>query len=396
MLRSRDNVIGYSFLVVGDFIVNASERDLAATTAEAIGGSVRQSAVFSSADLGAPREAFERFCQLTAAICDVHLLGEVEDFQTTSSTLHLGNAVLIDAQNSAVRYDRTPEHVARGGIDHFQAAMYLAGGAEMVADGRALRHRPGDICLIDMAQPNQTHVIPADDSGLAHVMTFMLPRMLLAPLFPSPASIPALALISRDTAYGRMLGEHLLALRRHAPHLTQAESQAAIQSLVHLLVGALGSDRKADETTASLAQEALLPRLKHYIEDNLGADSLGVESLCGQFGLSRASLYRVFAPLSPAQYIQQRRLHRAFAMLVSPALRRWRIVDVALECHFGGDATFIRAFRREFGITPGEARERARTLSGAPPGSGIPKSEPDAEAVRWVSELTGAMPAPRS
>ncbi|MDF0521933.1 hypothetical protein P0R31_32330 [Bradyrhizobium yuanmingense] len=105
--------------------------------------------------------------------------------------------MLLEARTSALRYDRTAEHVSRGGIDHFQAAMYLAGGTEMVANGRASMQRAGDICLIDMTQPNQTHIIPADGSGLAHVMTFMLPRMLFEPLFPARGSFPALTVISR-------------------------------------------------------------------------------------------------------------------------------------------------------------------------------------------------------
>jgi AraC-like DNA-binding protein len=70
-----------------------------------------------------------------------------------------------------------------------------------------------------------------------------------------------------------------------------------------------------------------------------------------------------------------------------------RIIDIAVECCFSSDATFIRAFRRQFGITPGEVRELAdRKDFGAPPGKIAPLAEPDAESARWLKELTGAMP----
>ena len=66
-------------------------------------------------------------------------------------------------------------------------------------------------------------------------------------------------------------------------------------------------------------------------------------------------------------YIQQRRLIRAFAVLCAPETRYRRILDVAVESGFASDATFVRAFRRQFGVTPGEVRALAerKTPAGA-------------------------------
>jgi AraC-like DNA-binding protein len=175
--------------------------------------------------------------------------------------------------------------------------------------------------------------------------------------------------------------------------LTRSESQAAVQSLAQLVAGGVGNDSAGgDGQIANPSQDALRARVRLYIETNLAAASLGVDRLCREFDLSRTGLYRLFAPHSPMNYIQQRRLQRAFAMLISPAFRIWRIIDIALECQFSSDATFIRAFRREFGLSPGEARKLAeRKIPGAPPGSGTPDPQPDAEASRWISQLTGTV-----
>lgn len=193
-----------------------------------------------------------------------------------------------------------------------------------------------------------------------------------------------------------MLGEYMLALRRSAAELTHSESQAAVQSLALLVAGASGARPEADEvqesTSLSLSHDAPRARIKLHIEHNLGIGSLGVASLCGAFGLSRARLYRLFGPQSPASYIQQRRLHRAFAMLLSPAFRSWRVIDIALECRFSSDATFIRAFRRQFGLSPGEARRLTeQPVPGAPPGIETGHPHPDDEASRWIAQLTGSM-----
>lgn len=357
---------------------------------EAAPGADGQPLLFDTAAFGSPQQGFERLCELIVDICDATMLGEAENFRLAASTLHLGGALLIDGHSSALRYNRTPGHVARG-LDHFQLVMYLGGGAEFIVGERAFLQRAGDVCLINMSKPHLTREIPGDD-GVVHVLSFMLPRPLLAPLFAAIETVPAINIAKRDTAFGTLIGEHMLALRRCATQLTQAERQAAAQSLAQLAAG--GMDCRADgaDPQPSASQEALRAQIKRHIEENLGAASLDVANLCRRFALSRASLYRLFAPQSPASYIQERRLHRAFAILVSPAFRPWRIIDIAVECQFSSDATFIRAFRREFGLTPGEARERSLRTANAPPDDRPAEPRPDAEAARWVTQLTGAMP----
>ncbi len=357
---------------------------------EAAPGADGQPLLFDTAAFGSPQQGFARLCELIADICDATILGEAEAFRVVASNLHLGSALLLESRSSALRYNRTAEHIARG-LDHFQLVMYLGGGAEFVVGERSFLQRAGDVSLINMSRPHLTREIPGDD-GATEVMSFMLPRPLLAPLFAAIDTQPAIVIARRESAFGALIGEHMLALRRVARQLTQAERQAAAQSLAQLAAGGMDQRSESAGPVASPSQEALLATIKRHIEDNLGTATLDVASLSRRFALSRASLYRLFAPQSPASYIQQRRLHRAFAILVSPAFRPWRVIDVAIECQFSSDATFIRAFRREFGITPGEARERALRITNLPPDDRAPAPHPDAESARWVAELTGAIP----
>jgi AraC-like DNA-binding protein len=349
---------------------------------------------FTTAAYGSPQRAFQRYCELTADLCDVTMLGDVADFQVATTTWHLAGALLIENRTSALKYDRTSLHVGRG-IDHFQVALYISGGAEFVQAEQVLHQRAGDVSIIDMAQPNQTRERPGKD-GAATVLTCMLPRVLVSPVASGVIPLPPISVFGHDTAFGRLLGDFLLGLRRCSCDLTYGQSQASVQALVQLVLGGSGHSASVSAPTHR-SKQALHGEVKRFIEKNLGSDSLGVESLCRRFAISRASLYRLFGSTSPASYIQQRRLQRAFAMLISPAFQSWRILDVALECQFAGDAAFIRAFRREFGLTPGDARElSASTISDAP----LPRAHardhpwPDAEAVNWVRQLTSAMPQP--
>ncbi|HUA78154.1 MAG TPA: helix-turn-helix domain-containing protein [Acetobacteraceae bacterium] len=113
-----------------------------------------------------------------------------------------------------------------------------------------------------------------------------------------------------------------------------------------------------------IRRAAALAAIKRFIEANLESESATVPGLCRRFGLSRASLYRLFAREGGiARYIQRRRLNRAFAMLASPAGPRARLIDLAVAFQFSSDNTFIRAFHRHFGLTPGAVR-RLSGLSG--------------------------------
>jgi AraC-like DNA-binding protein len=344
---------------------------------------------FSSEDFATPQMALQKLREIAADICDVTVVGQISDFCYSSIMLQLCGAVLFEARTSALRYDRGPSHVARG-LDHFQLTIYLAGGAEHVAGDRIFLQRTGDICLLDVSAPSLTREMQAED-GAAQLLCFLLPRMLLAPLLASAERGPTIRILPRETPYSGMLTDHMLSLRRHAAKLTISESQASIQSLVQLIGGCVADDRDEGEAE-SASRENLRARVALHIENNLGAPSLSVDALRRRFGLSRATLYRLFEPQSPASYIQQRRLHRAFAMLISPAFRKWRVLDIALECHFSSDATFIRAFRRQFGITPGEARTgREARGTGSRKRSCASGPLPDAEAIRRITQLTGVL-----
>jgi AraC-like DNA-binding protein len=91
---------------------------------------------------------------------------------------------------------------------------------------------------------------------------------------------------------------------------------------------------------------------------------LSVAAICSYSGWSRATVYRLFeADGGLFSYIQQRRLQRALMELIFERHGR-RVLDIALENQFASEATFNRAFRRTFGLPPGEARTLAQHPKG--------------------------------
>jgi AraC-like DNA-binding protein len=339
----------------------------------------------SSENVGLAAQAYKLFRDGTADLCEPTLLGPDDGFRLRARSFDLGAGVLIDSSLSPMVSRRSGEMIARGGVDHYQINLKLAGGAEITSGPRTAAFEPGDIFIVDLSQPNVfRHGVDADGPD-SHTLTLVLPRSLLAPLLAAPDTVQG-AMVSHKTAFGQLMAEHMLALRRHAPYLSDGESRAAVVSTAHLAAGAFGQAADAAPSVAASTKVAQAAAIKRYIDQNLGSARLEIDDLCRKFHLSRAALYRLFESEGGlAGYIQQRRLNRAFSMLMSPAYRSWRLIDIALDARFSSDATFIRAFRRLFGLTPGEVRAQAeRARAGDRP----PLANPGAwfDATRWAHE----------
>lgn len=61
------------------------------------------------------------------------------------------------------------------------------------------------------------------------------------------------------------------------------------------------------------------------------------------------------------QLCSDMRLRKAISLLNDPQYARSSIYDIALDCGFSSDASFIRAFRDKYDATPGEVRSGAAT-----------------------------------
>lgn len=102
------------------------------------------------------------------------------------------------------------------------------------------------------------------------------------------------------------------------------------------------------------ARDALQRQICCHIERNLAECDLSAETLLRDFGLSRASLYRMFTDRGGVrQYISDRRLLRAVLEISQQAGTRGAVTQAAGKWGFSSDANFSRSVRRHFGVPPG-------------------------------------------
>lgn len=110
----------------------------------------------------------------------------------------------------------------------------------------------------------------------------------------------------------------------------------------------------------------LLENVLIEIEDKIN-DGINADDLADHFGLSSGHLQRLFrfAFRQPiAKYIRSRRLTASLdALLKTDA----NVLDIALDHGFGYEQSYIRAFKGEFGLTPGDLRKSGKIVKVKPP-----------------------------
>ena len=315
-------------------------------------------------DEGRGASALSQLRAATMDICNVIPLTAEGDFQITNTTMMTGNALLVDSRGTALEYDRTPAHIARGGLDHYHVTLCLEGEMWFGSGRREVTLHSGDIGLVDMAQPNRT-VLTAADGARYRLMSLILPRALMAPRLAHPDSATT-TLLPASHPHARLLASQFAALWQ-LPAPEAGRPEAIIEAIADIMAAAAGGTADTERAEHHL----YLAMIKRHIAQNLET-ALTTQELCRHFEISRASLYRLFeADGGLARYVQEQRLNRALMLLISPAARGERLINLAVDLQFASDSTFVRAFRRQFGVTPGEVRKLAKA---------------------WVRE-TGAVPA---
>ncbi|MCP3447847.1 helix-turn-helix domain-containing protein [Bradyrhizobium sp. CCGUVB14] len=293
---------------------------------------------------------------MTADICDVIPLTADDDFHVTSLTMMTRNALLVDTRSTDLEYDRTPAHVARGAMDHFQITLCVKGEMRFSSGPRGVTLGPGDICLLDMAQPNRT--VFRGGADRTHVIAIILQRAMLAPRLAHPDSATAILLPS-DHPHARLLANHFAALEL-PPEPEAGNAETTVEAIADLMAAAAGGTADIVAGVERAERHLYLAMIKRHIAHGLDTDALSTAELCRHFQISRATLYRLFeADGGLAHYIREQRLNLAFRQLISPSAQDGRLIDLAIGMRFSSDSTFIRAFRRKFGLTPGELREQA-------------------------------------
>ncbi|MDX8533161.1 helix-turn-helix domain-containing protein [Mesorhizobium sp. VK25A] len=163
-----------------------------------------------------------------------------------------------------------------------------------------------------------------------------------------------------STPLGDLLAGYILLLERKLPALSEEDRHSLPQAIAAMVAACVAPSAERLAVAHGQVTASLKDKARRFILRNLNSPHLGPEELCRELGVSRSKLYRLLeADGGVARYVQHLRLLEGFAQLSDPSNRK-PIVKIADESGMQDHSQFSRAFRREFGISPTDAREAAQ------------------------------------
>jgi len=296
---------------------------------------------------------------------------------------NLGKLLIAESRFSAQVYDRDRQWMRRyDDSDHLLLQLFITGENRALNSTDEFLQQPGNVCAVNLAY--QAKSVSTD----AHALTLVLSRDLLRDELPHLLDKRG-ALFAPDSAAAQICCDYFLSLRRSLDLASAEDAPNITQATLSLL----DSLTLRDDIAASGSQSAAFQLACRYIDSHLSDPALGVNDICKQLRCSRATLYRLFAPHGGVQeHIRRRRLVACFKAIGSPKHQHRRIFDIALDFGFTSPSHFSTLFRRNFGMTPREARDAGTDAAihlAPPPLSGSDGEDAIRRMWSWAKTLTG-------
>jgi len=198
---------------------------------------------------------------------------------------------------------------------------------------------------------------------IQHV-TLKLPRAALKPLvngledtFMCPVPVEAHAL--------RLLKSYVATLRAYHEAADPELQNAMVLHIYDLVALALGATRDAAELARRRGLSAArLDAMKKYALEHLGEPWLSVKDVARAQGVTPRYVQMLFERdgRTFSAFLLQARLALVHRRLSDPGTLPQPISMIAADCGFGDLSYFNQSFRRTYGETPSDVRNRARVL----------------------------------
>ncbi|MCE7798012.1 acetamidase/formamidase family protein [Sphingobium sufflavum] len=233
-------------------------------------------------------------------------------------------------------------------------AMVLDGSATMrdtqqtltLADGEMICGRGDSAANLTFAGDNRSLVV-------------RVPQSVLSQRLKTPIA-GASRKIATDAGAARIFSGMLRSLADTLPDITTDQARPVELAFPEFLVTSLldNAPVKALGGAAGM-RAALLERIFQTIEIRLSDPDLNYQQVAAEHGISPRYLQKLFESITDSfgHYVKVRRLERCRLDLRSPLHVQKSISDILFEWGFNDSASFSRAFREQYGISPREYRK---------------------------------------
>ncbi|WP_052668758.1 helix-turn-helix domain-containing protein [Nitriliruptor alkaliphilus] len=306
-----------------------------------------------------PEQGRPRFDWWREEVLDRFLPLDVTAVDASRFTARISDVTIGDM--AVVGIDADPQHVRRGRREVARSEggdWYLlvqeAGSAVVHAGDRSVEMSPGDVVVLDTAQP---YVL--DFPAHFRQTCVVIPRAWL----DTSTDRRHGAALPRDAPATRAMRDLCQVVARHGPDLPVATSRHLIEAMVDVCRAAL------TPVSPTSLRESRLQALLHVIGVGSADPGFAPAAAAREMSLSIRYVHELLKPTgrSFGEHVRDVRLDRAVRMLTTPAMGDVTIAEIAYRAGFSDVSTFNRAVHQRYRTTPSAIRSRARTASSTAP-----------------------------
>ena len=232
--------------------------------------------------------------------------------------------------------------------------VQVAGTTTINQAGRTACLTPGEMVLYDSRMPH--HGWGRSDGGVRSLL-LRIPRGEIIHRIPYLQAVSTVPLASHKTLT-RLVFDMLLSLRRQL-QTGETEVDAGLsEALLDTIAAAASSSFRDTDDHFSGSSQALLHRVKSYIDRHLFSAELSPQRIAQAHKVTARYLNKLFAreDTSITRWICKRRLQKCAELLSSQVGRCGNIDEIAYQCGFNSLPYFYRKFRQHYDCSPREYR----------------------------------------
>jgi len=274
-----------------------------------------------------------------------------DGFAARVETRPLHEVVRAHIVSQPQRTAHGPAEVARTDGAYYFVNLQVAGRCRVRQGAADSVVEPGRFTVVDTTEPYWF-----DFDAPWQMLSYRLPHDLL----DGRPGITASLLGQSFAAAGA--GGVVTAMLAALWDVDTAAGPVACAELEHALASAITAALTRRPEAGVPPRPLLRAAVLRHVHRRLGDPALSVGSVCRRFAIAPRTLHAAFADGagSFAATVRRLRLERCAALLADPGTTG-TVTEIAAAVGFGDPASFSRAFRRQFGCTPSEIRDNART-----------------------------------
>jgi AraC-like DNA-binding protein len=252
---------------------------------------------------------------------------------------------------AAHRVTRTRRMIARNDAGHYKIGLQLAGVGWISQGGRDAVLRPGDLTVYDTSRP---YTLAFD--GATTTFVFMVPDDVLGLRRAAMERLTATAISGHD-GWGSVVAPFLARIA----DLTVSGNptlSARLAGNATDLVGTLFRERLELDLPEDDPRSARLLAVQAWIDRHLDQPDLTPDTIAAAHHISVRYLYRLFETegTTVGRWVKERRLEGCRRELIDPSLGRYGVGAIGARWGMHDAASFSRAFRAAYGMSPREYR----------------------------------------